>query len=205
MLSDPDTCRICSEPRVSGKTVCVAHLVRNKTRANKRSKGRRTKGLCRECPEPSATGRSSCAKHLGLDKIVRRNRVKKARANGLCSKCLKDPATHNKSMCAKCTDKLAISSARSRKNTKMKVINHYGGKCACCGENKSAFLTIDHVNNNGNDHRKTMPGGGSSTATYRWIIKNNYPTDLQLLCWNCNCGKQINGGICPHKDINFVE
>jgi hypothetical protein len=33
----------------------------------------------------------------------------------------------------------------------------------------------------------------------RYIIKNNYPDDFQILCANCNWGKQLNGGVCPHQ------
>lgn len=28
----------------------------------------------------------------------------------------------------------------------------------------------------------------------------NYPEGYQVLCYNCNCGKSINNGICPHLD-----
>lgn len=35
---------------------------------------------------------------------------------------------------------------------------------------------------------------------YRWLMKNKYPSGFQVLCWNCNMGKQINGGVCPHHE-----
>jgi hypothetical protein len=81
---------------------------------------------------------------------------------------------------------------------KTKVIEHYGGKCACCGEKEFYFLTVDHINNDGHLVRKEdkdMKG----KKLYLWIIRNNYPVDLQILCFNCNCGKNANGGVCPHK------
>jgi len=74
------------------------------------------------------------------------------------------------------------------------VFTHYGKICACCGYNLIEFLTIDHINNDGHLHRKTF-----GSFNYRWIINNNYPDDLQTLCWNCNMGKAKNKGICPHK------
>jgi len=80
-----------------------------------------------------------------------------------------------------------------RVKQKILVINHYGGKCVCCGETNLVFLTIDHINNNGSTHRKEI---GSNLA--RWIIKNQYPIGFQVLCWNCNLGKHLNNGICPH-------
>ena len=75
----------------------------------------------------------------------------------------------------------------------------YGGYvCACCGETEPIFLTIDHINNNGNEHRKTISAG---YAMYLWLKKNNYPEDFQILCMNCNWGKARNKGVCPHKNI----
>ncbi len=77
------------------------------------------------------------------------------------------------------------------------VIQHYGGKCVCCGEQESLFLQLDHVNNDGGTHRKEI--GHSSHRLHLWAIRNNYPDTLQVLCANCNQGKERNGGICPHK------
>lgn len=71
----------------------------------------------------------------------------------------------------------------------------YGGfACKCCGEVIEKFLTIDHVANDGADHRKQMRG----KHLYRWLRKNGYPQDFQVLCMNCNFGKARNGGVCPH-------
>lgn len=81
------------------------------------------------------------------------------------------------------------------------VFSAYGGyRCACCGEEEKKFLTIDHVNNDGAKHRKelgTLIGRGG-TAFQSWLRKNEFPPGFQVLCYNCNCGKARNGGICPH-------
>lgn len=76
------------------------------------------------------------------------------------------------------------------------VITHYGG-CVCCGEETKEFLTIDHVNGNGQEHRKEIGGGGATLA--RWLVENDFPEDLRLLCFNCNLGRERNGGVCPHE------
>lgn len=88
-----------------------------------------------------------------------------------------------------------------RENTKIKlkieIISHYShniNACACCGEDMFEFLTIDHINNDGAIHRKNI-----TNNLYTWLRKNNFPEGFQVLCWNCNCGKSINGGICPHN------
>jgi len=73
------------------------------------------------------------------------------------------------------------------------VLKHYGAKCQCCGENHIEFLAIDHINNDGYIHRKTL-----KTNIYDWLIKNNYPDGFQVLCHNCNLAKAFYG-YCPHQ------
>jgi len=86
---------------------------------------------------------------------------------------------------------------RRRQALKIAVLEAYGGPvCACCGEMDMRFLTIDHVNNDGAQHKKVIGKG----SLYAWLKKNGYPEGFQVLCWNCNCGRHHNGGICPHKD-----
>lgn len=84
-----------------------------------------------------------------------------------------------------------------RKKQREKIIQYYGAKCKCCGEEKIEFLTIDHINNDGAKHRKEI---GGSSKILNWIIKNNFPKDFQILCFNCNLAKSIYG-ICPHKKL----
>ena len=76
------------------------------------------------------------------------------------------------------------------------VINTYGGKCTCCGESELSFLTIDHINNDGKQERQIM---GESYTFYRNLIKRGFPNNVQVLCRNCNWGKYVNRGICPHQ------
>ena len=74
------------------------------------------------------------------------------------------------------------------------IIQLYGGKCACYGENKYEFLAIDHKFGGGNKHRKQR---GSSARYLRWIL-NNRPSYLRILCHNCNSAIGFYG-YCPHK------
>jgi hypothetical protein len=88
-----------------------------------------------------------------------------------------------------------------RRREKDAVFAAYGGYvCACCGETEKAFLTLDHLNNDGNKHRKQVAGrtSGAGAWTYAWAIKNRFPPVFQVLCMNCNWGKRVNG-VCPHK------
>lgn len=97
---------------------------------------------------------------------------------------------------------LAISRVKSKEKrviARKIVLDHYGGKCACCGETIQEFLCVDHVFNNGSEHRKEIKRGGGYTIN-QWLIDNDFPDGFQLLCWNCNMAKSIYG-ICPHKLI----
>ncbi len=78
------------------------------------------------------------------------------------------------------------------------VLEHYGGRCACCGETEIKFLAIDHIDNNGSKHRRSI-GRSGGTSFYHWIIKHNFPEGLQVLCHNCNMTKGFYG-TCPRQE-----
>lgn len=81
-----------------------------------------------------------------------------------------------------------------REAAKIRVIDKYGGSCACCHESNIGFLTIDHINGGGMAHRKTL-----KRVMWHWL--DGQPIDssrFRLLCFNCNCGRHWNGGACPH-------
>ena len=75
-----------------------------------------------------------------------------------------------------------------------------GATCACCGETDFKFLTIDHIDGGGRRDLKRLSGG--NLGVYRRIVKHHSATSksYRVLCWNCNCGRSQNGGLCPHKD-----
>jgi hypothetical protein len=80
----------------------------------------------------------------------------------------------------------------------------YGGYvCNCCGETERTFLTIDHVNNDGAEFRRREFGRRTSAGktTYAWLAKRNFPVGYQVLCMNCQFGKRMNKGICPHQQV----
>jgi len=87
-----------------------------------------------------------------------------------------------------------------RSNDKIKcfVIGHYGVQCVCCGETNINILTIDHINGHGNKHR-IQTGCGTGVKFYRWLRDNNFPSEFRVLCCNCNDGRRVNGGVCPHE------
>lgn len=93
----------------------------------------------------------------------------------------------------------------NRRN-RLEALDAYGRRCACCGETTLAFLTIDHINNDGAEHRRSIVGGGSGSTFIKWLKRNGYPKDnFQVLCFNCNCAKSKTG-VCPHESMrNLVE
>lgn len=74
------------------------------------------------------------------------------------------------------------------------VLGKYGGVCKCCGENRLEFLVFDHINDDGGEHRKKHGTGGQMLD---WLIRNDYPDIVQILCHNCNMAKEFHGK-CPH-------
>jgi hypothetical protein len=107
------------------------------------------------------------------------------------------------------------------KKVKMVVLTTYGGnppKCACCGETAISFLTIDHINGDGNKHREQIwkelkqlkkNRKRHGVDFYKWLINNHFPEGFQVLCANCNMAKgQKKQRLCPvhHPELyKFVN
>ncbi len=78
------------------------------------------------------------------------------------------------------------------------VFDAYGGyRCKCCDETCKSMLTIDHVNEDGAEHRRKL-GEGKSYVTgrsglgdylYRDLRDRGFPPGFQVLCYNCNISK----------------
>lgn len=84
------------------------------------------------------------------------------------------------------------------KEAVMNVYTNGNQSCQWCGQCDLDVLTLDHMNNDGSAHRinifgkrKTRSSGSTGVHMYRWIIKNDYPKDFQVLCFNCNWKKRI--------------
>lgn len=87
---------------------------------------------------------------------------------------------------------------KSRQKVKFEILKKYGGdppKCACCGEKIIEFLTIDHINGDGNKHRKMEPA--AKDICY-WLRSHKYPNGYRVLCMNCNFAMRFNKE-CPHQ------
>ena len=73
-------------------------------------------------------------------------------------------------ICKECSK---LKRDKLRASLKEEVFKNYGNKCICCGENNLVFLTIDHISNNGSEHRKMV----KTNQIYTWLKKQGYPKD----------------------------
>ena len=88
---------------------------------------------------------------------------------------------------------------RNQDRIRREVYAAYGTICARCGEAETKFLSIDHINNDGAEERRSGKYGSSGSAFYLWLRKNSFPAGYQVLCMNCQVGKHRNNGVCPHQ------
>jgi hypothetical protein len=80
--------------------------------------------------------------------------------------------------------------AQKRDNLKCAVVNVLTdgeGTCRSCGQGDIDVLNVDHIDNDGKEHRKIVP----TSNILRWLIQNDYPPGFQILCANCNLKKEV--------------
>jgi hypothetical protein len=80
-----------------------------------------------------------------------------------------------------------------------RIIEAYGGRCACCGLANRDLLAIDHVNGDGAEHRRER-----GPSWYADVIRRGFPAEFRVLCHNCNFASGRYGR-CPHEDMLEVQ
>lgn len=77
----------------------------------------------------------------------------------------------------------------------------YGGCCECCDEGEPLFLTIDHVDGptEGETGKRRSTGKAYGMQLFGFLKRAGYPPGYRVLCFNCNCGRERNEGVCPHQ------
>ena len=116
-------------------------------------------------------------------------------SNGLSAYCKKCHAASANSYYHDNSDSCKEKMRQRNREQRERCLQHYGNKCACCGETRYEFLAIDHVNGGGGKHREEIGRGGH---IYRWLIKNSFPAEFRVLCHNCNQAIGLYG-YCPHE------
>jgi ribosomal protein S14 len=160
-------------------------------------KNRKAKGICTKCNLPIMEGSSQyCVNHYNAN--AKRSQIQRVerKSQGLCPQCGKHQAILGKNC-----DVCRISLRKYTKGYRKQVLDAYGRKCACCGITEEVFLTVDHIANDGAEHRRSI--GGKSNF-YRSIIKEGFPDKYQILCWNCNSAKHFLGQ-CPHQQNKKIQ
>lgn len=87
------------------------------------------------------------------------------------------------------------------RDVRKRVFDQYGWKCVCCGEEIKEFLSLDHIHNDGYLDKNPNGDKKSGKELYLLVIKQNFPDKYQTLCMNCNWGKKVRNGKCPHESI----
>lgn len=83
---------------------------------------------------------------------------------------------------------------KARRKLRQEILTILGGVCACCGENRSVFLCIDHINGGGSAHRKSVGSKILKDIKRQGVPKDKY----RVLCCNCNLAFHLLG-YCPHQ------
>lgn len=74
------------------------------------------------------------------------------------------------------------------------LLEAYGAVCACCQEQRTVFLTLNHKNGGGTQHRRRV----GEIGVYRELKRLGWPRDqYEILCMNCNWARRY--GACPHE------
>lgn len=125
------------------------------------------------------------------------------KALGLCRSCPRSITKGSAIYCIYHREQDRVNGRRKSKKAiaelRGKCLEYYGKECRCCGIRILQFLTIDHKEGKGNIQRKKLFGYNiSGVPMYRWLIKNNFPNEYQVLCMNCNWATRY-GTICPHQ------
>lgn len=150
-----------------------------------------------------ATDKGYRSWELKRDRTARKELVKSRKAAGLCMTCAKLRGdSQSDSYCQPCYTKLQDVVMKRYYEAQAKVFAHYGTKCACpggCDITAPRFLAIDHIGGWKKVHpeRKTRP---SLMSFYNWIIANNFPNTVRVLCHNCNFATRFNEP-CHHETV----
>lgn len=171
-------CIRCGAPALEGFRNCL----KCKEKDSGTKKKRKDKNLCVACGGEKQSNTELCEECKEYRRVKKKLNIEIREQENLCITCGGQRDSEFKS-CSLCRDK----SKKLSKNLRVLVVNHYGGICNCCKESNLNRLTMDHINNDGAEHRREI---GASNF-YRWLKNNNFPEGFQVLCWNCNFCKYL--------------
>jgi hypothetical protein len=144
----------------------------------------------------------------------RRQRFRRA---GLCQDCGERKPRAHRIYCRSCVKRREARYAIHRERyiadhkvahqaLKLRVFEAYGGAaCACCGESRLEFLSIDHIDNKGNEHRRAVFGDNRGGNIYGWLKARKFPKGFRVLCMNCNFAIGHYTKVCPHETERLAD
>ena len=173
-----------------------------------RHRQRVAKGFCINCAKVRITPpQQACEACRAKQQAAQKKLSQQRQQAGRCNRCGKRRPIPGGAHCKECRTRwregytkhrgYRLVRAKRRQLLKQLVMEGYGGtRCACCGETGIAFLTIDHIEGKGRQHRKMIQRKGETF--YRWLKVHNFPPGYRVLCMNCNCSLAW-FGYCPHQ------
>jgi hypothetical protein len=198
-LIAPKGMKIC---RTCGETKPIDRFPRRDKKGNVRN-------ACMSC-------HNATLKTIRCENCDRQFMRRDGQTRGLCARC-RPPLTKPCARCGTafvgsmdqrryCSDACMKAStvdrrAAAHQRYRYEALAHYSAtpepSCSCCGETIWMFLALDHIDGGGHEQRKKLGGGGF----WAWLRNNDYPPGFRVLCHNCNYGRHLNGGACPHEEI----
>ncbi len=87
-------------------------------------------------------------------------------------------------------DQAAFKRREVNARLKATALLHYAEDlvCARCPEKHLECLTLDHINDDGAEHRRFEK---QAKNLYVWLRQRGYPSGYQVLCFNCNYLKHL--------------
>jgi hypothetical protein len=190
---DHKWCSVCREKaraeyyrRIASPEAKNAEVLAVKADArNKLYRERKASGHCVLCGgRYSPFGMTLC-----IDCAIRQKETyEKNVGSGLCTKC-GEPAVDGFTQCKICQEKNSRKHRDKYQKLKDEVFEAYGGyECVGCGNKDPECLQLDHINDDGAEHRKTA---GSGSRLMDDLKKKGFPPIVQVLCANCNWKKKV--------------
>lgn len=157
----------------------------------------------RRLPMPAGSGLRTCLRCFKPKPLSEYRTKLTGRTNKQCNACADQAAqlfqVHNERM----GRKYYFTGIERKRALRRKVVAHYGGKCACCGDVTYEFMAIDHIYGGGLEHKRKFAISGG-THLVHWLSGNNFPMGFRILCHNCNIAIK-DGRPCPHETQRAAE
>lgn len=182
----------CGRPSLPDGRLCEKCVETTRLFQEQKRDEHRREGTCLTCGKPPVKNQATCEECQKRATTSTLKRYFNNITNKKCALC-GGQLNLNTFRCDTCSTEHCERGRIYWHRDHMIVLEHYGQKCVCCNETIKELLEIDHLNNDGANHRQNVHGH----HVYEWIIKQNFPTTIQIMCANCNRGR-AKFGICPH-------